>query len=213
VGLQTLAEEAGITERPIEPLLEKFLIELANLQLTREAFARLLKQFPAFFPPSLQHPYAVAFLRHETEKGNISITLKELFDVPEQRKPYFLLVYFSRLALRQIWDAATEPETAKWTIFLTRQVFANLADPQYKQNSVPPINRFELAMTFLGQHLRDTAKCHNEGCEITPYYFRKKKGQQYCSDTCATVAQREYKRRWWSENRAKTKKQSRRRKR
>jgi hypothetical protein len=204
VGLQALAEEAGIRERRIERILEKFLIELANLQLTREAFGRVLKQFPAFFPTSLQHPYAVAFLRREIEKGNISFTIKKLFDVPEQRKPYFLLVYLSRLALRQVWDAATNPETAKWRIFITRLVFANLADPQYKQDSLPPINRFELAMNFLGQHLRDTAKCHNEGCEVTPYYFRKKKGQKYCSDTCATVAQREYKRRWWSENRAKT---------
>jgi hypothetical protein len=76
VGLQALAEGAGIRERRIERVLEKFLIELANLQLTREAFGRVLKQFPAFFPPSLQHPYAVAFLRREIEKENISFTIK-----------------------------------------------------------------------------------------------------------------------------------------
>src|SRR6266852_3917770 len=45
------------------------------------------------------------------------------------------------------------------------------------------------------------AYCHNPDC-AAPFFFGKRKDQQYCSDECAAPAKREAKLRWWRENRA-----------
>ncbi len=41
--------------------------------------------------------------------------------------------------------------------------------------------------------------CPNPNCPA-PYFIAYRRGQRYCSDTCAQPAQREFKREWWREH-------------
>ena len=44
-----------------------------------------------------------------------------------------------------------------------------------------------------------TSYCQNPNC-AAPYFFPTRRSQKYCSDVCAIPAQRDSKRKWWSEN-------------
>jgi len=68
----------------------------------------------------------------------------------------------------------------------------------------PPLTPVEAAMFYLQTAIGDRAKhCANPTCSI-PYFLGTKKGQKYHDDICAQHGQREAKRKWWNENRAKT---------
>ena len=68
----------------------------------------------------------------------------------------------------------------------------------------PPetITPVEAAIFYLRQNYKRALRCPNPDCPA-PYFFTAKKGQKYCSPECAKPSQRESKRRWWAENRAK----------
>jgi len=72
------------------------------------------------------------------------------------------------------------------------------------QSEPPPVTKFEAAAFYLQKNLRRALYCPNAECPA-PYFFAKKKGQKFCSPECALLAQRESKRRWWNQNRAKSK--------
>jgi len=68
----------------------------------------------------------------------------------------------------------------------------------------PPayITPVEAAIFYLRHHRKEALHCLNAECP-SPYFFRARKSQQYCSPECAKPAQREAKRKWWNEHRAK----------
>jgi len=72
------------------------------------------------------------------------------------------------------------------------------------ESEEPPatITRIEAAIFHLRQNRKRALHCPNPDCPA-PYFFASKKGQKYCSPECAKPAQRESKRRWWAEHRAK----------
>lgn len=47
--------------------------------------------------------------------------------------------------------------------------------------------------------------CGNPQCPA-PYFIASRRSQKFCCDACALPAQREYKRKWWNEHRAKKRK-------
>lgn len=61
---------------------------------------------------------------------------------------------------------------------------------------------FEESLFYLQQNRRRAMYCPNPKCE-TPCFFATKKAQKYCSLACAQPAQREAKRQWWADNKAK----------
>jgi hypothetical protein len=68
--------------------------------------------------------------------------------------------------------------------------------------SAPALTPFERAMYHF-QQIGDLARhCPNPECPA-PYFFATKRSQKYCSTSCSGWAQREQKRNWWSEHRAK----------
>lgn len=72
---------------------------------------------------------------------------------------------------------------------------------------VPRVSPFEAAIFWLQANQSRMLYCQNPMCE-TPYFFRTKKGQKFCSPECANPVRKESKRRWWVENRGKTAKVS-----
>jgi hypothetical protein len=72
------------------------------------------------------------------------------------------------------------------------------------ESSEPPetITPVEAAIFYLRGNRKRALHCPNSDCPA-PYFFASKKGQKYCSPECAKPSQREAKRRWWAENRAK----------
>lgn len=68
--------------------------------------------------------------------------------------------------------------------------------------SLPPPTPME-AVLFHLQRIGDKLRhCPNPECPA-PYFIASKKGQKFCSPECAAPSQRESKRKWWYENRAK----------
>ena len=70
----------------------------------------------------------------------------------------------------------------------------------YVIEPLPPLTVFERVMVHF-QRIADRARqCGNEECPA-PFFFVKKKGQEYCSPECALPAQQKSKREWWIRNR------------
>ena len=73
---------------------------------------------------------------------------------------------------------------------------------------VPAPTKFEETFFHLQKNLYRALICRNSECSA-PCFFRKKKGQEYCSTDCAEWAKRASKRTWWQENRGKDSKKRR----
>ena len=58
---------------------------------------------------------------------------------------------------------------------------------------------FQRALYCLFRQSARAKVCANPECPA-PYFIARETTQRYCSDKCAEVIQREYKRRWWSEH-------------
>jgi hypothetical protein len=123
-----------------------------------------------------------------------------------------------REMLRRAWDTRDVRER-EWICFRIRDSYAsmvrradmtpeemikdeeNISGPRY---AAPPVTPFE-AVIFYFQHQGTRARrCPNAECPA-PYFFLSKKGQEYCSPECARPARLESQRRWWNENRGKSK--------
>jgi hypothetical protein len=75
----------------------------------------------------------------------------------------------------------------------------------WKESSlcVAPRNLHDLVWLTLLQHSQRLGVCENhlkgEGCP-TPYFLKYRPTARFCSEACASTAQRESKRRWWKEH-------------
>lgn len=69
----------------------------------------------------------------------------------------------------------------------------------------PFISDFERAAFYLQRNLHRARLCRNKACNVTPYFFIRKKNQLFCSETCSLPALLAAKRKWWQENRGKSK--------
>jgi hypothetical protein len=203
--------------------IEKFLVEWANTfaeypdqftettktQVRRAdaAIARLVQRYPEFFAglPEATPP-----------AGSESKIPSEWWEVVGRTQDW----------LRLAWDAP-DLRAREWFIFEARREYhyQTLVNPQVNariQSSVlagkdwqihtaeemalirqaPPLGPFERALYHF-QRIADRARrCGNPECPA-PFFFAAKKGQKYCSSKCSAPSQREQKRRWWQENRAK----------
>jgi hypothetical protein len=67
----------------------------------------------------------------------------------------------------------------------------------------PQITPFEAAAFYFQSRIGDRAKhCRHVDCPA-PFFIAEKRWQKFCSEACAGPANRESKRKWWHEKRAK----------
>lgn len=215
--LQTLAKTAGITTAKAE----RFLLELANLRPSKEAHGRLLKRFPEFLPEFLHDPkiaerlrdWILSFDSHGAHgfilkernvliDGHVVIFGRKTLNETWEASKSIFLIFLSAVFLPDIW-ASTDLRAVQWKIFGMRFFSRGPTDSNTFLQAVldpPPPNPFEVAMLYLWENFHRTKQCKSPSCKVTPYFFAKKKGQEYCGELCAAEAQREYKRQWWAEH-------------
>lgn len=68
-----------------------------------------------------------------------------------------------------------------------------------KTANPPPLTQLEAAACYLQTNLRRALYCKGPEC-AAPYFFIKRKGQEYCSNDCLKPVQKESKRKWWEKN-------------
>lgn len=120
--------------------------------------------------------------------------------------------------LRRAWDASDMRER-DWLLFRFRDSYAAMerrgdmpsnermkedftADVTGPRYFPPPVTAVEAAAFYLQRNFNRARHCLNPDCPA-PYFIVSKKGQRYCSEECAKPAQREAKRKWWTEHRGK----------
>ena len=142
--------------------------------------------------------------------------------VPDDRTPNrFYTLRSRRAALRDVWRGSSlsltelllpngppeEVETPEQYVDRDESGFpaGSLWTPQVSvdwqrsQFIYEPRTDFQRALySFFRQSARAKI-CGNLNCPA-PYFIAKKAVQRYCSDKCAEVFQKEWKRRWWAEH-------------
>ena len=182
-------------------------MELANLKVDVDAARRFRERFAVFIPD--HDPKWVAGL---LEKGpGLEEQINRLPNMTVEEMGENAWVATLKLMLGDLW---TEPDyrQKEWGVFAFRyalykwgdnslrkiDLFKILYDPA-KRFRVPPPTPFELALSYLVKAGDRARYCANPECPA-PYFFVKRKNQRYCSEICAAPAQRELKRKWWSEH-------------
>jgi hypothetical protein len=175
-----------------------FLTALANLENLESAARRFALHYGAVFrdelPTSLIYNWAI---RGE-EEGVV--------DLSEDQRIWKYWLVPLRDAVRFLWTS--DLRTKQWGIFrILEKFFARgvrglavgpVTDDVewFCANSLGPVTTCERIFTQLIQR---TSICGNFDCPA-PYFFARRRSQKYCSGECAAPAQREFKRKWWSEH-------------
>jgi|GEM_PF-3163932 hypothetical protein len=73
---------------------------------------------------------------------------------------------------------------------------------QAKEATPPTMTPFEKAFFHLQRNLYRARVCRNPECSA-PYFFRQKKGEEFCSPDCKAWGRRASKRNWWRDHRGK----------
>jgi hypothetical protein len=110
--------------------------------------------------------------------------IRKLQPNPELRK---------RDILRQIWNG-DEAANDYLKILLT----GSRVEFDWKRGEIvyEPQNEFELAVYALFRNSSRARICGNSEC-LARYFIASRKSQVYCSERCAGVYQKEWKRNWW----------------
>jgi hypothetical protein len=188
--------------------LERFLVELANLQVDLEAIKRFRERFRAFIPVYDQK-WMASFTEEKDEIAKKLSALPGDVNIEEIGESAWIVTI--KLILNNLW---TEPDSRQkeWGVFAFRyalyrwgddtatggSIFSILHDPT-RPFRVPPPTPFEQALSYLIKVGDKARYCANPECPA-PYFFVTRKNQRYCSEICAAPAQRELKRKWWSEH-------------
>jgi hypothetical protein len=178
--------------------IEKFLLDFAHLRLGVVEGQRMFRRHRDFFPPSFPEGSAIA-----DEVRSLGGFKSPEFQEWSARSSSCAQIPVFTPTLRKAWD---EPDQRlrEWYIFLIRHDFHVTMDPA-RSNHPPPFSPFEQAMFYLQRNAARARHCANAECPA-PYFFAKdNKPQKYCCSKCAGPAKREAKRKWWAENRAKSK--------
>jgi hypothetical protein len=168
--------------------LEEFVAELVNLSLGGpRSDAAFVKRFPDF--------------------GLLESRIVTVYDSPREVALKLSVPYLHQI-FRAIW---IEPDAKirQWGAMILRVEWCEKRFPDrlyfHEQDGVlriappPPETGIERALEFLLRQHHQTRYCPNRECPA-PYFFAKKHSQRYCSEDCAQTAERETKRKWWTEN-------------
>jgi hypothetical protein len=184
-----------------EPDLIKALVELANLRDDLVAFERFCKHWPGLAYVSADAPelspirdttlpikFWTIYERREKLRsiweGEAFPWLREFLlpsDPPEEVRAKYIDRSSAEVQIGLLWDA---PITLDW---------------RRGQIVYDPRTEFQRAIYQLFRQSSRAKICGNSDCPA-PYFFATKATQRYCSDKCAELFQREWKRRWWAEH-------------
>lgn len=189
-----------------EPDLLGVLAELANLRDDPKDFERFVKRWPGFVlvldkdlprlslgKGDIPNRFHSVLERREAVRriwrGN-SLTLTELLlpnEPPEELQ--------NQEAYKDRDDETGQQTGWNW------EPQVNL-DWQRREFIYEPRTNFQRALYGLFRQSALAKVCGNSECPA-PYFIASKPTQRYCSEACAEVFQREWKRRWWAEHGAK----------
>jgi hypothetical protein len=198
--------------------LEGFLSELANLRNDGAALGRFLAVFGEMLAdlPSAKQWYG---RDEERTRGQLE-ALKERYPAakwrmtrdadmaaPEQQSEFFFepdedvneskRVSDLRSWVRSIWRAPTTNEKQLRALLLHKAVTTSGKAFFLLPSEVSLPGPFSQAVLHLLRSAHRALVCPNPECP-TPYFFRKKRRQRYCSESCSGAGQREAKRKWWT---------------
>ena len=190
-----------------EPSKIEALKDLANLRDEAAAFGWFARRWPGFvYVPDTDLPYA------------LSVPLTGIPDLPNR----FLRMWQLREDIRRVWKGDSDKLKAllspgvppeELTVeerhaLLTKDDSSTAGEwawpPQLKvdwlrsQFVYVPRTEFQKAVYELFRKSSLVKVCGNPDC-VTPFFIGRRAAQRYCSDLCAQVFQREWKRRWWKE--------------
>jgi hypothetical protein len=182
---------------------ELFLRRLANLHPVDGAVAEQLR---AKYP-EIAEPCASGRSWLETLSW-AQFYLRRAWDAPDERHRKWYLHEMRRDYRESVVMASfagvPASETPHGHIFSlvpgvgtdTQRVDKRLIDP-------PPPTAFEAAVSYFQERIGDRAKhCGHVDCPA-PYFIAEKRWQKFCTEACAGPANRESKRKWWHDNKAK----------
>jgi len=176
-----------------EPQLLEALTELANLRDEPEAFERFCKRWPELAYVSDKAPEP-----HPIEETNLPIK--------------FWLLYERRARLQELWEGdpwalrdfllpSDPPEELRdeYADVLWEHGAQILLDWRRGEIIYAPKTPFQWAIYTLFRTSALAKVCANPDCPAR-YFVATKVTQRYCTEKCAEVFQKEWKRRWWAEH-------------
>ena len=188
--------------------LLRALQDLANLRDEPGSFDWFVSRWPRFiFVPDNDLPYSIG-----------EQVLTKIPNFPRR----FLGVWQRREDLRQVWRGHSgklaaillpslppdELSAQERSAYLSKDESDTAGEwqwpPQIKvdwqrsQFVYEPRTEFQTAVYALFRQSALAKVCANPDC-VAPYFIAGRATQRYCSDGCAQVFQREWKRRWWKE--------------
>ena len=146
-------------------------------------YQRLLKRYPEIFPD--QSERSVQFARV------FGKFLRKAWREPAGRRRNWYLADAESISHREReWYTSETADSLRFKFAIDR-----FLDPP---NQATPL---EATVAYFRRSADRALYCPNPDCPAA-FFFAKKKGQKYCSSVCALPSQREAKRRWWANNRA-----------
>jgi hypothetical protein len=182
---------------------QRFLTELANLQMGWSGFERFFARFgKTYFPADFLTNSD--FVRTVRDDGGET-------DPARLRKAALMQLYTFATGLRRAWEEQI-PSRREWRIFKMREKMHRRFNPEWNGDEPPEETPIDRALLYFQRSGELAKRCGNPDCPAAPYFFAARKGQKYCSEECAQPAQRASKRNWWATTGAKKRATKKRRK-
>jgi hypothetical protein len=174
--------------------MERVLVDLANALTHSDSIKRLLMKYPVLFETLANKPVEGWLLVSQVQDY-----LRLAWDASDLRRREWFIFQARR---SYHWSTVIDPiNSARLDSKLEEQVRLS-RDLVEAQRAVPALTPFERCAYHFHRIAERARRCGNPECPA-PYFFAMKKGQKYCSSKCSAPSQRDQKRRWWRENRAK----------
>ena len=198
--------------------IERFLVDFANAQSShrdgadleriKQTMKRLTSKHPEFFTPPVRGKDTAEYLLHHA----VQRPLRMAWETGDPRERDWLIFlarqgYYRVSVLMPLENALNSAQQEKLAQGLSMNEIITAVEPDskrlgYAREKAPPWTPLEQVLYYFQRHAERARRCSNPECPA-PYFFATKKGQKYCSSKCSAPAQRDQKRRWWRENRAK----------
>lgn len=186
---------------------EQFLRDLANADMDRRHrdALRLQKKYPEMAKPVWKSPEEWA-----GDLAWLQLYLQCAWDAPDERHRTWYLFSMRKQYSHSATEVALRTVSAPPEGTFSFPAGFVLPNGKPMLNGVhagfiepPQITPFEAAAFYFQSRIGDRAKhCASVDCPA-PYFIAEKRWQKFCTEKCAGSANRESKRKWWHENKAK----------
>ena len=193
-GAKLRRETARVSGGESERTLKRFLHNVVNAPENR--VDHLVSTYAKFFPSQTRTE------RLLTHQMNQDLMTSETLGTIKKREKRQALEQL-RESLQSIWNA-DDTHTARWRLFTLQAELHRSTDPEVygsdEELFPPPADRpVHQALELLRRNLHMLKECGNAACQTFRLFIASKGGQKYCSTSCTTAAQQEFKTRWWKE--------------